>query len=136
MIRFTIAAIDATAPYRPEGYKTAVLAAGRLVEGGSMIELSPEAYRALRAEYSPEKWQLPGPAEIAGNFLHAAAKWTAAGFPSVSRAAYHARMNTCLACPMWNPGKNLGLGGCERCGCTQVKHWLASEVCPAGLWEA
>lgn len=57
----------------------------------------------------------------------------------VNKEAFDLRLATCRRCPLhhWDEDARLGLGKCkhEKCGCTKLKLWLASERCPAGFWE-
>lgn len=84
--------------------------------------------------------RLPDPGEIAQNFGQAMARWTAAGFPTVTREVYQRRTAICQGddgrpkCEHWKPGKLPWSGRCRKCGCTKLKHWLATERCPVGKW--
>lgn len=64
------------------------------------------------------------------------ARWSAAGFATVSGETYAARASACEACPMWDGAARLGLGKCNApgCGCTKLKRWLATEKCPLCKW--
>jgi len=46
------------------------------------------------------------------------------------------RRSICKQCEFWKPRGNFFLGECQhaQCGCTRLKHGLATEVCPAGKW--
>lgn len=80
----------------------------------------------------------PTLAELAGNFTHAIAAWTMAGFPTVSASDYTTRAAICGRCQYWQPTARAGLGKCAHkgCGCTKLKRYLATEKCPLNLWPA
>jgi hypothetical protein len=80
--------------------------------------------------------QSPTAVELAGNFAGAMAKWTAAGFPTLTQAQYDERKAVCDACPQWDATAYLGLGKCKACGCTRFKRWLFTEKCKLDLWPA
>ncbi|MGH7960190.1 MAG: hypothetical protein ACREH8_24715, partial [Opitutaceae bacterium] len=58
-------------------------------------------------------------------------RWAAAGFKTVTREQYDARIAVCDACEFWDGKARLGLGKCKApgCGCTKFKRWLATEQC-------
>lgn len=122
-----------------EGFQRAVLARAK-IEGG-MLSIASEDWHELirlhvirtnRSTYIPE----PTALELAANFTGALARWSAAGFPTVSAEAYAARGAVCDTCAHWQPQARLGLGKCAApgCGCTSLKRWLATEKCPLGKW--
>lgn len=87
----------------------------------------------------PRPTPLPPPptvGEMARNFAGAIARWTQAGFPTVSREEYQMRAATCDRCEFWNPQARAGLGKCSApgCGCSRMKVWLSTERCPLGKW--
>lgn len=104
----------------------------------------PPRPRTIEATPSPKpiakKPKIPEPtlAELAGNFTHAIAAWTMAGFPTVSASDYTTRAAICAPCQYWQPTARAGLGKCAHkgCGCTKLKRYLASEKCPLNLWPA
>src|SRR5687767_7785639 len=73
----------------------------------------------------------PTAAELAGNFVGAMERWSAAGFRTVTREQYHERAAICEPCEYWDGGARFGLGKCNApgCGCTKFKRWLATEDC-------
>lgn len=79
----------------------------------------------------------PTVTELAANFAGAMGRWTAAGFPTVTREAYDNRAAVCDACEHWDGAARLGLGKCGApgCGCSGFKRWLATERCPLGKWS-
>jgi hypothetical protein len=134
-VRFGIAQIESLAPYRPPGYVDAVKAAGRVIEAEGIVELTREAYDALRAEYSPEPWQLPDATEIFSNVTRAIVRFTRAGFRVVTREEYLRRVSICKGCPARPLDTPPWIGACERCGCGQIKHLMATEKCPVNNWS-
>jgi len=64
-------------------------------------------------------------------------KWAARGFPLAPKAALEFRRLQCLGdattapCEHWRPKLWLRTGGCELCGCSRAKLWLATTQCPA-----
>jgi len=47
------------------------------------------------------------------------------------------RLSVCRGCHLWDEGGNVGLGKCNHpgCGCTKLKHGLATEKCPLFKWN-
>ena len=119
------------ARFRPPGYLEDVTSQGTII--GDTIDIPDDRLAALRLKYN---LPLPNPLELASNFGRAMASWIASGFPIVSEAEYRARLGPggCADCPHWHPGQLLGLGRCDRCQCTRLKHWLRTEKCPVGKW--
>ena len=80
----------------------------------------------------------PSAVEMAANFAVAMGRWVAAGLPVASKDQHDARMAVCRGCDYWDGGARLGLGKCKSpgCGCSQLKHWLATERCPQKKWPA
>jgi hypothetical protein len=56
------------------------------------------------------------------------------GVTIVSDEEYNNRMSKCLTCPNWNPGLNMGLGSCAKCGCCKFKPKFKAMSCPDKLW--
>jgi hypothetical protein len=139
MIRFTLEQLREKARIRPAGYFEDVLALASV--DGDVVTLDQESYRILSARYrgaSADSRPLePTAAELAANFSSAIARWTATGFPVVSRVIYDARAAVCAQCEFWDAAARLGLGKCghKKCGCTKMKRWLATEQCPLGKWS-
>lgn len=65
-------------------------------------------------------------------------RWSKCGFKLAPDDVVKIRRDTCIKCPHWNPTGNAGLGKCEICGCSGIKHILPDEKCPAKppRWEA
>ena len=77
---------------------------------------------------------LPSGLDMVRNFGASVMAWAVSGFPIVDRATFDQRLATCAACPFWKPRARFTLGKCEKCGCTKLKHWLATERCPDKRW--
>lgn len=153
-IKVHISDIQKAAKSRPPGYLAEVMAAGTLMD--RFLVFPAGVYDALRTKYSPGQGvrirgvdgqvhatpdaPLPEPSalDLTLNFSRAVARWTAAGFPTVSEEVYRQRAAACATCDFWDPDARLGLGKCKhpRCGCTKAKRWLATETCPDGRWPA
>lgn len=127
---------------RGPGFVPAVIASAR--REGDEIEIPIERWLELTREHldhtntttsTPAE---PTLAELAGNFAEAMQRWSAAGFPTVTRADFDARSAVCEPCEYWDGAARLGLGRCNvpGCGCTKLKRWLASEKCPKDKWPA
>lgn len=139
MIRFTLDQLREKAAIRPPGYFEDVIAAASVEEDS--VTLDQVAYQTLSAKYrgssaAPPPTE-PTAAELAANFTVAVARWSAAGFPVVSRKIYDARAAICAPCEFWDGSARLDLGKCthKKCGCTKMKRWLATEKCPLGKWS-
>jgi hypothetical protein len=75
--------------------------------------------------------------ELAGNFLSATAGIVASGGQRVSQQMCARRLEVCRnECPgrYWREDALFGLGLCGKCGCTTLKHALASQDCPIKAW--
>lgn len=127
-----------------------VVAAGGRFEGG-WYECADAGHKAMmraaRTRFGPPaelaharqpEIAEPTLAELAGNFGTAMARWSAAGFATVTEQTYQDRARVCESCVHWNGTARLGLGICKApgCGCTRFKRWLATERCPLGKWPA
>ena len=77
---------------------------------------------------------LPSGIDMTKNFGSSILAWAVSGFPVVDRQTFTARLANCAACPFWKPRARFTLGKCEKCGCTKLKHWLATERCPDKRW--
>ncbi len=103
--------------------------------GGQCLEFSQAEQVSSRiVDDLPEE---PTAVELAGNFVGAMARWSTAGFATVSAEDYAARGAVCDACEFWDGAARLGLGKCNApgCGCTKLKRWLSTEKCPLGKWQ-
>lgn len=120
---FTLDQLRKREKTRPVGYYEDVVSRGVII--GDSIELSETAYEELKAKYDPDHIGLSA---LIKNFATAIARWAARGFPVVSKDQFDQRLNVCRGCDQWT-----GLT-CRKCGCTGLKHWLATERCPLGKW--
>jgi len=80
------------------------------------------------------KRELPSSLDMLKSFSRSAGIWAKAGFPTVSKELYNERRSICESCDSWQPEALFGAGRCGTCGCTSVKHHLATEKCPLGKW--
>jgi len=139
-LHITAAALDSACAVRPDGFRAAFCAVAEPAADGAWT-IDREGWKALvaahlgqgqRALEPPE----PTVAELASNFSAALARWASSGFAVVTREQHAERMSACSSCEHWRPRERLGLGVCRApgCGCTRLKHWLATERCPLGLW--
>ena len=73
---------------------------------------------------------------MAVNFATSVTYWAARGFPVVSEDKFKERIAVCQKCSYWKPDARAGLGKCNHkgCGCTKLKHWLATTHCPIQKW--
>jgi len=62
------------------------------------------------------------------------AAWMRAGFPVTPQEQFDRRLALCRSCPLWEPWSRFFLGRCRKCGCTSIKQWLKTAVCPDGRW--
>jgi hypothetical protein len=67
----------------------------------------------------------------AKNFGGAIYDWaTTDKFSSVSSEDFQIRHGICNSCPHWKPTDFGGMGGCSLCGCSVLKLYIPSSVCP------
>lgn len=89
---------------------------------------------------APDLEPLPEPtiAEMLGHAGTALATWAARGMKIAPAEVRQERYAICASCKFWDAKARLGLGKCRHheCGCTKLKHALATESCPDGKWEA
>jgi hypothetical protein len=82
----------------------------------------------------------PTPVDQLANASKAAARVVSAFVSNkpilVSDEVQAARLAVCRGCSYWRESGNLGFGKCThgKCGCTRLKHRLATENCPLGKW--
>lgn len=74
--------------------------------------------------------------QMAANVAKAASDWVSGGMEMANDETQTKRKNICAGCELWDANARLGLGKCthEKCGCTKMKVWLATSVCPLGRW--
>ena len=77
---------------------------------------------------------MPNGFDMIRNFGTSIAAWATSGFLIADKETFTRRLAICEACPFWNPRARFALGKCEKCGCTKLKHWLATERCPDKRW--
>lgn len=99
------------------------------------ITRKPEEPTAAPGRVAPT--EEPTIAQMLSNFAEAMKDWAKAGFKLVDQTEFTRRLNICRSCPLWMEDARKGLGKCKhsKCGCTKIKHWLASSKCPQGRWE-
>jgi hypothetical protein len=87
----------------------------------------------VRAAERPAPFTAMG---LATNFAGAMVRWVKVGLPVVTAEQHAQRMAVCNACEHWDGASRLGLGTCKApgCGCSQFKHWLATERCVKNKW--
>jgi hypothetical protein len=71
---------------------------------------------------------------MAKSLALSAARWVSSGMPLAASEEVDRRMAICRACPAWSDSGNMGAGKCIVCGCSRIKHKLATERCPDGKW--
>jgi len=85
-------------------------------------------------ELGPDRKLDPGFLRKAKNFTIAVSKHIGDGMKELDEEAYQERVETCKACPSFNPVKK----NCRErdCGCNIYKkaRWR-SESCPLGKWK-
>ena len=100
----------------------------------SEFRVHSQAPRAAARERLPE----PSALEMAGHAGVALAKWSAAGWPIAPAPVRAVRHAICRGCEFWDPAGWVGFGKCrhQKCGCSRMKHALATERCPIDKWGA
>lgn len=68
-------------------------------------------------------------------FAAASINWAASGFRVTTAEQYHQRLSICQACEYFNGESVLGLGSCQKCGCSGLKLFSAVEHCPINKWN-
>lgn len=86
---------------------------------------------------SPAAVAPPTIREMSQNFAGAMLRFAKSGFKTVDEDTAKARLAVCRQCDLWDENARKGLGKCNhgKCGCTLIKHYLASEKCPDGKWS-
>ncbi len=80
--------------------------------------------------------ETPTTFQMAKNLASSAVRWAQSGFALADTETLENRKTICNACEHWESEANLGLGKCQKCGCTSVKLRLASETCPIDKWSS
>jgi hypothetical protein len=122
--------IDLIAKHRAPGWREKCLAAAAETHG-SLVVFEYEVWREIAKE---PKLSTPTLKDLALRFSGAVATWVIAGFPVVSEDQLNKRWNKCQTCEHWERGTVFA--HCRKCGCTKLKLWLATEICPAGKWDS
>jgi hypothetical protein len=76
--------------------------------------------------------------QLAVNFTTEMLRFAKGGFKIVSEAEFRRRLAVCRSktCGYrFDENANGGAGKCTKCGCTKLKHWLATSRCPVGKWQ-
>lgn len=78
-----------------------------------------------------ELHQPPTIIDKAKGFGTAMVNWaTQDGFSHVTDEQFAQRKAICTACQFWIPEKFNGMGLCKLCGCTGMKLYIPSSICP------
>lgn len=107
-----------------------------LEDGGVSLFGGPDPPLNPNTNGVVESSKLPSVGEMISNFASSMIRWASAGFPTVDKAMFDARLAVCQGteskpkCHFWDPEKKR----CTECGCRQVKLHLATEKCPVGKW--
>ncbi len=106
------------------------------------IFVRPETYAKLSSMFAATYQQVPELREptfkeMFQNFAGAMEDWVKAGFPVGNEEISLERHASCSGCDLWDGNARFGLGKCNHplCGCSKIKFWLATSVCPAGKWK-
>lgn len=129
MIRVTWKDLDERVRARPSGYREDVMAEA-VREDAEGFWLTEEAIERLRAKYPPPPEPTLG--EMLLSFAKATARFVSAGMPVLPEVSFAMRLRECRACENWREAE----ARCARCGCRQLKLWMATEQCPEGRWKA
>lgn len=130
MIYIPLSRLQSAANAKPQGYYDACLAAGTIV-GGDTLELSEEAFAALRAQFSPPSV----PTQIVTFINGVAAECNAVieGNPSITPEQKATRLAICEICEFFIAAERR----CSRCGCNMdIKSGFRSVQCPEGKWPS
>ena len=57
------------------------------------------------------------------------------GFRNTTDEQFNYRKEICKKCEFWNQSGFVGIGKCEKCGCSIAKLKIASSKCPINLWS-
>jgi hypothetical protein len=118
-------------PARKPGYEAALIAESLPGSPYGCLCWTAETYLKLKAKYALPPPTIP---QLLLQFGRSLAAWRNAGYPITPFPLYRHRLATCRACPEWQEDAYLGLGKCQACNCTGIKHWLQTEACPLKNW--
>ncbi len=137
MKRVSFADLKAVENLRPAGYRDAIVSAAKF-RTGKYAWIADEDWSVLAARFGApvEPSSEPSMAQMAGNLTGALMEWAAAGFPVAAQDVVQRRREACQACRLWDADARAGMGKCgsPKCGCTGIKWWLATSVCPERKW--
>ena len=129
MISIPLAKLQSVAALKPQGYYDACLRAGSVI--GDNLELSEQAFAALRAQFSP-----PPPAAQLRSFAGAVVAECGAameGQPPISEQEKAARIAICEECEFFVTADRR----CSKCGCwVEAKAAFRTQQCPENKWPA
>lgn len=146
MISFRYTDLIAVANDRPDGYLDAVLS--KATRNGDFVFMEPADYLDVQKNFPKllskevlDSFGQPHPAqrvptwdEMISNFANATISWAKSGFKLASKECLEKRKQLCVACEQWDRNKFLGSGGCNACGCSTAKLYMATSTCPIGKW--
>lgn len=93
-----------------------------------------DEFEAILAEHVlPEEridFTPPTLAEKASMLGNALWKWAKSGFQVVSHDEMERRLGICRVCPYYGGEKGLVQVACRKCGCSKLKAFLSTSVCP------
>lgn len=137
VFRMTRRELDGACAVRPPGFCAEIRTLGTFE--GDMFEVDRVHWFAItRKHVTRSAPTAPTISEMLINFSGAMARWFGSGLALATREQWAERMRICGGCQHWSPEARAGLGHCTApgCGCTKLKHWLATEKCPLGKWDA
>ncbi len=124
----------------PRGFVDFVLTHGQVQDGD--IVLTPHArsvaigrYYSDGSRFAPavrgmdsHESDSPSPnMRGSGGRLYA---WAKSGFQRVDQEEFDRRRSICKSCEHWDAEALFNRGKCRKCGCSQLKLWMASARCP------
>lgn len=127
MISIPLVTLQSAAASKPQGYYAACLAAGTVV--GDSLELSEEAFAALRARFLPPPRTAQLRSFVGG--LTAECGAVLAGEAAVSEDEQARRIAICEGCEFFFAADRR----CSKCNCwMDLKSKLRTAVCPETRW--
>jgi len=133
-VSFSLSSLEDNAKKRPKGYTEHVLSYAEVL--GDRVWIDPSDLDYLTKYYNSYNPIEPKLIDKAANLTKALGTWAKSGFKVADKKTIKLRKSACELCKFWKHDGNMGLGKCnhEKCGCTKIKWWLATEKCPAGKW--
>lgn len=129
--------VDYVRPFIVQTERSPMLPKQVMFRADVMFPLKPKRRGSGRlGEDRKKSHPQPTVVELLENFSKATVKFLKSGMPVVDEAVCKARLKICGECEHWDGKARFGLGKCAhvKCGCTKLKHWMASEKCPIGKW--